>query len=76
MDFNDHSLCSMISNHFSEILGIDKTAEDKNMTHREICEVFSNNKGYYKEILDYYVFAKNKIRAFRHTKIPTIKSQR
>lgn len=41
-----------------------------NMTPKGICEVLSNNKGYYKEVFDYCVFSKNKIRAFRQYKNP------
>ncbi|TVP40762.1 hypothetical protein [Candidatus Nitrosocosmicus arcticus] len=43
------------------------------MTPKEICEVFSNNRGYYKEIFDYWTFAKAKIRAFRLYKNPKYK---
>lgn len=50
--------------------------EDMNMTPKEICEVISNNKGYYKEVFDYYVFAKNKIRAFRQYKNPKHKKSK
>lgn len=48
-------------------------AEDMNMTPKEICEVLSNNRGYYKEIFDYWMFAKSKIRAFRVYKNPNYK---
>lgn len=50
--------------------------EDMNMTPKEICEVLSNNKGYYKEVFDYYVFAKAKIRAFRQHKNPNYKKSK
>jgi hypothetical protein len=43
-------------------------AEDMKMTPKEICEVLSNNKGYYKEVFDYFIFARAKIRAFRQYK--------
>ena len=44
-----------------------------NMTSKEICEVLSNNKGYYKEVFDYFLYAKSKIRAFRQYKNPNYK---
>lgn len=44
--------------------------EDMNMTPKEICEVLSNNKGYYKMVFDYWIFTKSKIRAFRQYKNP------
>lgn len=47
--------------------------EDMNMTPKEICEVLSNNRGYYKEVFDYWLFAKNKIRAYRQYKNPNYK---
>ncbi len=48
-------------------------AEDMNMTPKEICEVLSNNKGYYKEVFDYFTFAKAKIRAARQYRNPNYK---
>lgn len=48
-------------------------AEDMNMTPKEICEVLSNNRGYYKEVFDYWTFAKTKIRAHRIYKNPNYK---
>lgn len=47
-----------------------------NMAPKEICEVISNNKGYYKEVFYYYVFAKNKIRVFRQYKNPNYKKSK
>lgn len=47
--------------------------EDMNMTPKEICEVLSNNRGYYKEVFDYYLYAKSKIAAYRQFKNPNYK---
>ena len=42
-------------------------AEDHRLDAKQICEVISNNKCYYKEIFDYWHFAKGKIVAlYRH----------
>lgn len=40
---------------------IGKWAEDLGMSAKEICEVLTNNKGYYKEVFDYWLPMKNKI---------------
>lgn len=50
--------------------------DDMNMTSKEICEVLSNNEGYYKEVFDYYIFAKAKIRAFRQYTEPNYKKSK
>jgi hypothetical protein len=50
--------------------------EDMNMTPKEICEVLSNNKGYYKEVFDYFVFARAKIRAYKQFKNPNYKKSK
>jgi hypothetical protein len=46
------------------------------MTSKELCEVLSNNKGYYKEIFDYWTLAKTRLEPSDNTKIQTIKSQK
>jgi hypothetical protein len=51
-------------------------AEAMYMTPKEICEVLSNNKGYYKEVFDYFTFARAKIRAFRQYKNPNYKKSK
>jgi hypothetical protein len=43
------------------------------MTPKKICEVLSNNRGYYKEVIDYWPFAKSKIGAFGIYKNPDYK---
>jgi hypothetical protein len=55
------------------VLRIGKMAEDMDMKPKEICEVLSNNKGYYKEVFDYWLFAKLKVRALRQYQNPQYK---
>ena len=40
---------------------IGRWAEDLGLNAKEICEVLSNNRGYYKEVFDYWLPMKNKI---------------
>lgn len=47
-----------------------------NMNPKEICEVLSNNTGYYKEVFDYWAFAKAKIRALRQYQNPRYKEMK
>ena len=45
-------------------------AEDMGMSAKEICEVLSNNTGYYKEVFDYWLPMRKKIAAWHRLKNP------
>lgn len=58
---------------FFSLLELGRMAEDMDMSAKEICEVISNNKAYYKEIFDYWLPMKRKIAAFYQFKNPNYK---
>lgn len=43
------------------LIQIGRWAEDLGMSAKEICEVLTNNRGYYKEVFDYWLPMKRKI---------------
>lgn len=49
---------------------IGRWAEDLGMSAKEICEVLTNNKGYYKEVFDYWLPMKRKIIAMHRQRNP------
>lgn len=46
------------------LIQIGRWAEDLGLSAKEICEVLTNNKGYYKEVFDYWMPMKRKIIAW------------
>ena len=49
---------------------IGKWAEDLGMSAKDICDVITNHKGYYKEVFDYWPFMKRKIIAMHRQQNP------